>query len=281
MNDKSTLEVKLSGGLGNQMFQCSAGLGLLKRNNFQRLILNASGLKNGVSQLADFKLSNKIEFVKETSLKKSFFKKSNNVYKETSFTFDDTVFSVSSGSRLDGYFQSPKYFENVAQEIDDTFRFASELQIPSELKNILIGNKPICAIHMRRGDYFSNPTAFKIHGTLDLTYFKRAISMMIKLLGDDCNFVVFSDDIDYAKAELRDVKNCFFVEANALSPAHDMILMSKCKNFIISNSTYSWWSAYLGRVSGNITIAPVNWFSRDFLIKNPVYDLIPPGWILI
>ena len=94
----------------------------------------------------------------------------------------------------------------------------------------------------------------------------------------DAMFLVFSDNMDWTKKELEGLaKNMFFVEGEKYY--HDFFLMSLCDHNIISNSTFSWWAAYLNKNPNKIVTAPKKWFNEQ-LGKN-TKDLIPPEWIII
>ena len=104
-------------------------------------------------------------------------------------------------------------------------------------------------------------------------YFQKAIS----LFSQDALFVVFSNDINWCKTNLQGLaKNLIFIENEPYY--HDFYLMSLCKHQIISNSSFSWWAAYLNRNPDKIVIAPINWFTKASGFHSK--DLFPDEWIL-
>jgi hypothetical protein len=93
------------------------------------------------------------------------------------------------------------------------------------------------------------------HPVQPISYFEDAIG----LIGDYENIFIFSDDIKWCKENIN-FKNSIFVEGN--TNIEDLWLMSLCTNNVISNSSFSWWSAYINNNSKKI-IYPKNWFG-DF-----------------
>lgn len=139
-------------------------------------------------------------------------------------------------TNTDYYLQDPKYFQKYEKDI-----------------KILFGQdiRPIdmVAIHVRRGDYVGNPFYVNLMAT---TYYERA---MEKFKG--AKFIVFSDDIPFCKSQSTFI-GCEFSEGK--SDVEDLNLMAGCKGIIISNSSFSWWAAYLGD-SNKKVIAPLRWYS--------------------
>ena len=140
-----------------------------------------------------------------------------------------------------------------------------------------IGEGASVCLHVRRGDYYSNPAARMVHA-VDLTdYYRKAISLMKERVGD-CHFFLFSDEPEWVKANLDLGDACTVVDVNTpLEPEQDLRLMSLCEHFIIANSTFSWWGAWLSRNPDKVVIAPERWFLDDRNIK----DRCPKGWIRI
>jgi hypothetical protein len=150
---------------------------------------------------------------------------------------------------FEGYFQSEKYFADCTEEIRKEFQFKEKLQAPD-------GNA--VAIHIRRGDYvkFSN-----IHLVCTPAYYEKAIAY-IQSRVEIPVFYVFSEDLEWVRQNISIPSNSVFVDYNPVLPSsRDMQLMSLCKHQIISNSSYSWWAAWLNRNSGKIVIAPDRWFA--------------------
>jgi len=134
------------------------------------------------------------------------------------------------------------------------------------------------AIHIRGGDYIRNKETSKFHGILSSDYYKKAIKIfMEKLKGS--KFFVFTDDAEYANTILNELKiNYVLVDQYNLADYEELILMSNFKNFIIANSSFSWWGAWLSDYEDKIVIAPSVWFTDLKLSSiNPSVD----SWIRI
>ena len=110
------------------------------------------------------------------------------------------------------------------------------------------------------------------HPFCGLTYYKNAV----ECIGENEKFIVVSDDIKWCKEHLK-FKNIIFVENS--SPVIDLFIQSLCQNNIISNSSFSWWGAFLNNNPGKKVIAPANWFG--FKKKYNTSDLIPRNWKII
>jgi hypothetical protein len=202
-----------------------------------------------------------------------------NVYFEKSLNFDDSVFTIKPDLYINGYFQSEKYFKNIGSIIKNEFQF--EVGKSEYEKKILgISNlKNSVALHIRRGDYVNN----NVHGVTSFDYFVRALIFLESKLVDALNICVFSDDANWTKNNIHfdNRFNVFFSENNKKALPHiDLMLMSKFNHQIITNSTFSWWSAWLNSNESKIVIAPKIWF-LDSDLQNQSFDLIPSDWIRI
>lgn len=173
---------------------------------------------------------------------------------------------------INGFFQSEKYFEKVKNEIREIFTptnpvGGANLPLFHEIQDT---PEAVC-VDFRLGDYMNNP----LHGLCTFDYYKRAIEYMKSKLKHPI-FYVFSTDIDYVEKQL---KNCvgghFVFEDGRNSDYEKLRLMSSCKHFIITNSTYDWWAQYLSENTEKIVVAPSKWFAQ----KCPC-DIYLNNWIL-
>lgn len=124
-------------------------------------------------------------------------------------------------------------------------------------------------VHIRRGDYVTLGLI-----VCDLDYYRKCMDIMAGKV-DDPVFFIFSDDIPWVKKNLNTQYNIIYIDNNNPSP-EDMRLLYSCKHFIMSNSTFSWWGAYLGDFENKIVLVPKYWSAKK--IKSPlIYD----GWIAI
>ena len=132
------------------------------------------------------------------------------------------------------------------------------------------------SIHVRRGDYLTNPVTFQTHGLCDIDYYKKAIDEILDLV-DKPHFFIFSDDQSWAKSNIIfGAPTDYVMHNNSLKNYEDLRLMSYCRHHIIANSSFSWWGAWLGNNPEKIVIAPKKWFNDP---KIDTTDLIPDTWL--
>lgn len=174
-----------------------------------------------------------------------------------------------------GGWHSEKYFESIRKQLLQEFTF----KIPSDKDNIelaqMILNSNSVSLHVRRGDYLegNNINLFGDVATKD--YFIKAISTILSTTTNP-HFFIFSNDMVWVKDNLN-LPNATYVTCNEKKNSwKDMYLMTLCKHNIISNSSFSWWGAWLNRNEGKIVISP----SR-FLKNDTFTDVYPDSWIKI
>lgn len=175
--------------------------------------------------------------------------------------------------RIAGYLQSEKYFEHCKEDIKKMFTFKEDFKRQLIAKYSHVFEKPVIAIHIRRGDYIGNPNYYQ----LPLRYYLHALEDNFPTWHKDYNIFVFSDDIHYCKAYL-DTDNVFFSEGQ--SEVEDMCLMSECQHFILSNSSYSWWGAWLGEKKGTTVVTPNHMFAGDLFKSHNISDFFPERWVI-
>jgi len=174
---------------------------------------------------------------------------------------------------LDGYWQSDIYFQDVSEEIRSDFRFKSSLvgNNINIIEKIKMSNS--VGVHIRRGDYITNPNAFNEYGRIcDKEYYIKAIES-IKLQVDSPHFFVFSNDIDWVKENIDFSSKVDFINWNLGAESYiDMELMSLCKHNIIANSSFSWWGAWLNKNKNKIVLAPSRWKASNDINKKRIPD---------
>jgi hypothetical protein len=186
--------------------------------------------------------------------------------------FDPKVVDLPADARLAGYWQSEKYFAHAAAAIRRDFEFAGELDAGNlALSREMAGSSSV-AVHVRRGDYVSDASAGSFIGVLPLPYYDAA-ARFVRERVSDARFFVFSDDLDWCRAELRLGGPTTFVDHNAGRGADDLRLMSFCRHHIIANSSFSWWGAWLARTQGQLVVAPERW-----LVSSDAGDVVPDRW---
>lgn len=160
---------------------------------------------------------------------------------------------------IDGYFQSEKYFEKYRDDVKKMFE--PKQKVCTENQRIyyrIYSDKTAVCVDFRLGDYINNP----LHGVCTLEYYKRAMEYLNVQLNKP-TFYVFSTDVEYIKSVTSDWDYNMVLE-NGDSPDYEKLrLMSACKHFIITNSTYDWWAQYLSKNPNKIVIAPSKWFAKE------------------
>ena len=138
----------------------------------------------------------------------------------------------------------------------------------------------IC-LHVRRGDYVSNSQSSSFHGFLGLEYFEDAVKVS-SIFRKIEKIFVFSDDIDWCRRNLKFKPEVSFIDFSQMHRGNiiEFSLMMNGKNFIISNSTYSWWAAFLSLNDDSIVVAPKKWFAGLPMPAKDL-DLYVSNWIYI
>lgn len=284
---------KIRGGLGNQLFQWAAGLNLARQHNTELLLDTGNYAINHARNFELEKLGIKINTADEQVVART---KAKQFYKQPFFHFDYRFLTLPDETFLRGYFCSDKYFSSCAIEVKSVLNKAlGEIELNSDQTNIVnqIKQSQAVAIHVRRGDYVSNSTYNDFFGTCSTDYYQAAISAVEELQGNSVKFFVFSDDLNWAKDNLRLRDTSVFVDTNRGADSYlDMLFMAECSHNIIANSTFSWWSAWSNPNPSKIVIGPSKWFrsnyrtesGRGVWIKNPHYytgDIYPSTWIAL
>lgn len=176
---------------------------------------------------------------------------------------------------LAGWFQSSKYFKDVEKKLKEELTPKYPLRdTNSELFEIIKNTESVC-ISIRRGDYVSNDKFRKMYFVCDHEYFTKAIKRMKEQV-PNATFIFFSDDINWVRNNIKIDSKCYY--ESGVDPVWEKIrLMSACKHFIISNSSFSWWTQYLGRKNGSVIIAPSRWGVNE---TGPT-DIYQNDWFLI
>jgi hypothetical protein len=286
--------VRLKGGLGNQLFQYATGRAIARRRRV-RLNIDLSGLDHGTHrtyELENFNTSGAVVSVEALEAFKGFaanrvgrFLDDHRPYyrkafvRESNFTFDPNILQASRRVYLEGFWQSENYFKDIESLL------RRELTVRSELtgQNLAMAERieqssDSVSLHIRRGDYVSDPVQSEFHGTCALEYYQSAVAKLIGL-GIQPTLFVFSDDIPWAEANLHFEQPMTFINHNGAEAAYeDLRLMSLCRHQIIANSSFSWWGAWLNPCSKKVVIAPRRWFKAADMDTR---DLIPDNWFQI
>jgi len=243
-------------GLGNQLFQISTALSYSIENNLTPIFPNLKHPKFGNYNINIFKNLNFSEY-KDEDVKFEYF--------EPSFRY--TKIPKAKNIRLNGYYQSEKYFKNNREYILEMF-YPSKTQI-SDLKQefkSIFDNAAVC--HIRLGDYL---VLEDYHNNLSKSkYYNKAFQMI-----ESNKIIVFSDEIDVAQKIKFDTEKDLQFFTTGIDYL-DMFCMTQFEEVIISNSTFSWWAAWLNNNTNKKILFPNQWFGPSK--KFDTNDLIPNTW---
>ena len=277
--------VRVTGGLGNQMFQYAMYKSLEKKGKLVKLdsksFYETKKEHNGyeLERIFDIKpnkpTKEDLEKFDENNIstlfkiKRKLFGDKKFVYDTKEYVFNKDVYKLKN-SYLNGYWQSIKYFEGIENDIKKDFRFKNQLDNKNlEILNEIENSNSI-SIHIRRGDYMS-PENYNMYGCIATpTYYKKAIKVIEEKV-ENPTFFVFSNDMDWVKKNIQINSRVFYI---------DMFLMSKCKHNIIANSSFSWWGAWLNENKNKIVIAPKKWINREDVDSDKI-ELFCEGWTLL
>ena len=283
-----TIRIKLTGGLGNQMFQFATGFATAKKNNVRLSLdlsyINQRQLFNGFELEKVFDIYSKVSFLnKGLSFKSINFKEILNKiditfynFKEPHFHYTSNILDIPKHSFLDGYWQSELYFKNYSKEIKKIFNFSNQLDKQNHLIANDISKNNSISIHVRRGDFLLKRNN---NHNIDLKdYYLKAIDKSSKCFKNP-KYFIFTDDPLWVTENFILDYSYIVVDVNyGTKSFFDMYLMSLCKSNIIANSSFSWWSAWLNNNKDKIVYAPKNWFNDKSICTD---HLIPNSWNIL
>lgn len=290
--------IRLKGGLGNQMFQYAFGRALSMRRN-EQLFLDPSifgnepridtprhyalGAYNIDAKMADPRITAPFKTRASIFMRKV----KRRLLRLNDYTYHPSL-AHSKASYLEGFWNNERYFKDIADTIRHEFTLKNKLgagaeKIASELiKSKVSKEKKTVSIHVRRGDYISNPYASEQHNILTMDYYHRAIAHLTsKIPKENLKVYIFSDDISWVKENL--ILAGYETEYVSYKTVQiydyeEIYLMSLCDHNIIANSSFSWWGAWLNRNPEKIVIAPKKWISNPYINTK---DVCPPEWTRI
>jgi hypothetical protein len=287
---------KLLGGLGNQLFQYAIGRRIAE--------LNAMDLKLDISPFQEYPLRKyclgnfriRENFSTTEDIEHIIMNRNLNKFyltfpvlkpkerillvreKRREYEYNKRYLSIRNNIYLSGYWQSEKYFKEIASIIRKEFQLKDRPSEPSRRMAEVIAGCEAVNLHIRRGDYASNPQTNQYHGLCTLDYYYAAINRLTSQLKTP-HFFIFSDDIPWVRENLKLPYPTVYVSHNGEERDYeDLWLMSLCKYHIIANSSFSWWGAWLAEYEGKIVIAPQKWLNNSEI---NTLDLVPESWVKI
>lgn len=241
------------GNLGNHLFHIASTAGLAKKNNQEYSLPEW-----------DYEQYFSFDFPKNPEdLDFKYIKEKHYHYYE--WDLENGNFDI------EGWIQSEKYFDIPLTK--ELFHFKPELTDRLKKNYHFLFDKKNVLITVRRGDLVAHPSYFQIS-------YKFYFLALIKYFPDwkERNIIFTSDDIPYCKYHFGHLPNSFFLQN--LSPIEQLALGSQCDDFIISNSTFSWWLAWLGEKSTTKIIRPFKKFRGKKCILSNEKDFFPERWII-
>lgn len=290
--------IRMTGGLGNQMFQYALYLKLramgkeVKMDDFTEyegrearpLSLWAFGIEYDRASREELCRMTDGFLDPVSRIRRKLFGRKSLEYMEKDCNFDPEILNRDP-AYLTGYFQSEKYFADIEEEVRQAFRFSERIWegIPSQLLERIrsyeqqIKTAMAVSVHIRRGDYLQNEEAYG--GICTEQYYKTAIEYVGKRQ-QDASFFVFTNDPDYAGEWIlknfgQEKERFVLIEGTQEENGYlDLYLMSLCRHHILANSSFSWWGAYLNPSREKMVIVPHKWFGnqecRDIYMENMI-----------
>ncbi len=289
------------GGMGNQMFQYAAARALALRNRVP-LKIDLSLLEHrdpcDTSVQRDYALGlfaiderfaskKEIEYFNPTSrsliarIKRRIERhiQQPRVYLQEGYDYDPRIRTLTAPMCLVGSLQSERYFEDYADMIRQELTCEEPLIASAMPVAQTIDEVTSVAVHVRRGDYVSNPHFSKLLGAMGPHYYRNAFINIERSLSNP-HFFIFSDDIQWCQENLNPPQPATYI-SDAITGGQaiqDFMLMTRCKHFIIPNSTFGWWGAWLGTHPDKRVIAPRQWSASGSLRSE---HRVPDAWTLM
>jgi len=299
----SMIVVQLTGGLGNQLFQYSAGRHLAALNecplllDIEEIFSRSDPAHKRKYKLDHFRINSDIVNWSSLGYKTFHYNSINytcrlprflgkirghrrlSTVSEPHFHFFPGFFENRGDIYLTTYWQSYRYFEEIKDIIRGDLQLKNSLE-PSHqaAKNMILSEQLSVSLIVRRGDFANHPHHSKFHGCCSVDYYQRAINHIVSLIHNP-HFFVFSDDIEWTRKNIPINFSHTYMDQSydhTFFDYVDMHLISCCRNHIIANSTFGWWGAWLSPFSDKIIVAPNKWFQDSSIDTS---DIIPSDWL--
>lgn len=281
--------VKVIGGIGNQMFQYAFYMKMKSLGKDVRLYISDYKEDAKVKYMLDkfhvsFDEATKLDLKKYIGIggkisgagRRLAGKKPFVIYDERlDVGYQPEVLDIDDGV-IGGYWQCEKYFKDISGDVRKVFSFTDDM-LSNKCREIACKIESVNAtsVHIRRGDYLLPENAQKYSGICTEEYYKKAMDYIRERFADT-KFFFFSDDPEWVRDNLCGDGDVV-VDCNTGDDSYlDIYLMSKCKNNIIANSSFSWWGAWINSNPNKMVIAPHRWFKHY-----EVSDAICEDWIKV
>ena len=276
--------VRISDGLGNQMFQYAFAYALEKKNGMEvRLDPFFWGTSLRKYQLEEFQITNTKRMVSKAwdyllgfgprngrrfkdSYRQYLIQKKYRLIQEKEIIhYDETLEKQAEPSYYLGFWQTPRYFDEYYEELKKQFTRKDSLSSKGMEYQRKIAEQTSVALHIRRTDYVRKEG----NAAIGLDFYKEALKRMEEQVGSFTLFI-YTDDKQYVRENFK-LREYVLVEG--VSDLDEFELMTQCSHHIVANSTFSWWAAYLGENKGGVVYAPcADIWSEEFY--TPQWNLI-------
>lgn len=260
--------LQITGGLCNHLFEIAAALAHCKRTGQRLLISHGEKSKFRPSYWDSYLWRFKNRATHDT------YESLTPFWKEPHYHYAHIPPET---RRLEGFFQSTKHFGEIAEEIRYLFRPRLRFRLAVEKRHadiLELGSRAVI-VHVRRGDYFL-PKHTGFHGLLDWEYYREVMTKMSELV-PHAVFLIFSDSPEDCRQNLVAPEGADIRFVSESDDCAALYLMSQFNNYILSNSSFSWWSTWLGEPAQHV-IAPDTWFG-EIRGKRNWQDVYESGWI--
>lgn len=257
------ISVDLIGRMGNNLFQIGACLSLAKRHSTSARCTSREG------HLSAFELMN-ISYGPQPN-------RGCKYYNETKFNFYESFFGLPANTHMHGYFQSYRYLEGAEDVVRSNFAIKPFVRDNVNANGFGYLDDPengVTCLHVRRTDYLQFQHC---HPCCGMEYYKQCLEE----IAPKGKVIVISDDLGWCKDNFHG--GAF--EFADLDHHCCMYIMTRVKNIVIANSSFSWWGAWLNNRSDKTVYAPKQWFGNtlpyreaDINLENCIKDVFPPSW---
>ena len=298
--------IRLQGGLGNQMFQYALGETIKQINGLdieylcvEKPFFGKTTVTKRKLDIKDFSQvdSRSISTIKnlfgrsnfESVVRNRYARNQVEVKKEFEQTKKNQPLTLRSKVvALEGYWQSEYLFLPSKHHILSTYM---RIRRPSDSFKKLsrfISEEGAIGIHIRRGDYVSHEKSNRFHGVCSQEYFDKSMAFLTGRVGNR-PIVIFSDDPTWTRSNIVKSNRILISDEYQLRASEELLLLSKCSNLVLSNSSFSWWGAYLREESDSrtsIIVAPDPWFklaahpsiSRKHWVQRDIQSGLDSKW---
>jgi len=194
---------------------------------------------------------------------------------ESAFKFKQYRKAEARNIYVQGYWQSEKYFASI----EDQLRPMLEPKVPYDSETLTlmdeISRSNSLCVNVRRGDFAQN-NGRNFHGLMGVEYYEKGVRFLRDRNAID-KIYIFSDEPDWCEKNLRLSKDQVVVHHRFAGPefTHYLHLMSKCKYYVIPNSSFAWWAIWLSGTRAHEVVAPTNWFLDQSIDTS---DLVSDMW---